>query len=73
MNIPDDPIIRNIERNGYYSRWGYSEEPRCPVCGSECGTVYKDSEGEIFGCDNCLTECDAWETEECFPNRGREW
>lgn len=42
--------------------------PHCPVCGSECEHVYrKDMTDEILGCENCITEQDAWETEACFP------
>lgn len=41
-------------------------EPRCPVCGAACSEVYRDEFFEIVGCDECVTEHDAWETEECF-------
>lgn len=35
--------------------------PRCPVCGDETDTLYKDKYGDIVGCDNCVTTKDAWE------------
>ena len=56
--IPDDP--RNTE---HYS----SRVPICPVCGAECEIVYKDGH-EIIGCNECITEEDAYEEEECFLN-----
>ena len=35
--------------------------PRCPVCGRECDTLYLDKENEVFGCEQCITLCDAYE------------
>lgn len=64
--ISDDPLIRYAEKNGF-APWNVPKEPRCPVCGSECETVYKDKMGDILGCDECLTAHDACEEEECFP------
>ena len=60
-DLPDHPVIRNLERTGYPD----GEEPRypkCPVCGGECETVYKTKDG----CDLCLRPVDAWECSECF-------
>ena len=71
MQIPDDPIIHAMQRTGF-PPWHKNEEPRCPCCGSDCSTVYK-VDGEIVGCDNCVNSFDAWDEEDCFPNRGREW
>ena len=68
MLIPDDPIIRCAEETGY-APWNQPEYPICPVCGNECEKVYKDSYGEIVGCDECLAEHDAWEEDECCPWR----
>ena len=28
----------------------------CPVCGDECGKLYKDLYGSIVGCDVCIEE-----------------
>ena len=43
--------------------------PHCPVCGSECEHVYLESfTDNILGCENCISEEDAWETEACFPD-----
>jgi len=35
--------------------------PRCPVCGAETDTLYRNKEYEIAGCDHCLTYIDAWD------------
>ena len=43
--------------------------PHCPVCGSECEHVYRENfTDNILGCENCISEEDAWETEACFPD-----
>lgn len=41
----------------------YPEEswPRCPICGAECDTYYRDREGETVGCGECIRAVDAWE------------
>ena len=44
-------------------------EPRrkthcCPVCGEPCEKLYKDKWGEIFACDECVEEVDAWEEDD---------
>jgi hypothetical protein len=59
----EHPEITNALNTGY--PYGEPESPRCPVCGSECETVYK-KDFEIIGCDNCIRARDAWETKECF-------
>lgn len=40
--------------------------PKCPVCGDECETVYKNCDGEVIACDGCIVSQDAleWEAEE---------
>nr|DAV97790.1 MAG TPA: protein of unknown function (DUF5318) [Caudoviricetes sp.] len=35
--------------------------PRCPVCGEETDTLYKNIYGETVGCDGCIRTVDAWE------------
>lgn len=35
--------------------------PRCPVCGEETDTLYKNICGETVGCDVCIRTVDAWE------------
>lgn len=46
-------------------------EPRCPVCGQYCGTIYKDG-NTIIGCDECVSAHDAFEIPECFPEYYKE-
>lgn len=71
IQIPDDPIVAHMERYGV-PPWLDDEQPHCPCCGAECNTIYK-ADSEIVGCDVCLIAGDAWDEEDCFPNRGREW
>ncbi len=46
--------------------WGYPrrprEDPRCPVCGRWCQTVYVRW-GHTLGCEKCVRAVDAWEME----------
>ena len=37
------------------------ENPRCPCCGEECETLYRDRAWRIVGCENCMETLDAWE------------
>ena len=63
-----NPIITNMERTGYPD--GKEPDfPRCPVCGEECETVYRDQYGAYVGCDVCMETKDAWEVEDCFPRK----
>lgn len=41
----------------------------CPLCRHRCDTIYRDSDGVIVGCDRCLEVVDAWEVNECFPEK----
>ena len=59
-DIPDHPIIRNMERTGYPDG-KEPAYPHCPCCHNECATVYL-YDGEVIGCDVCLTGKDAYET-----------
>lgn len=54
-DIPDHPVIRNMERTGYPDG-KIPFEPTCPVCDCECNTIYTDSINEILGCDQCVDE-----------------
>ena len=67
-NIPDHPVIRNMERTGYPDG-KEPEYPRCPICGEECETIYKSKDYDIVGCDECIRSIDAWDVEECFPGK----
>ncbi|MCM1439196.1 MAG: hypothetical protein NC131_08340 [Roseburia sp.] len=59
-DIPDHPIIQNCERTGYPDGRA-PDYPICPICGAECDTIYKDRDGTIFGCDECVSSVDAWD------------
>lgn len=57
--IPDDPVIRNMERTGYPDG-KEPQQPICPVCGEECDTLYFN-DGQIVGCENCIETRNAWD------------
>lgn len=60
--LGDHPVIRNMERTGFPD--GKCEEwPVCPACGGETDLFYFDVDGDLVGCDNCVTTKDAWEHE----------
>ena len=63
----DHPEIENALRTGYPH--GEPDYPHCPICDFEAETFYKDSMGDVIGCENCITEVDAWEetaNAECY-------
>lgn len=66
--VRDHPIIENLERTGYPDG-KEPTYPRCPICGEECETIYKSKDYEIVGCDCCIRTTDAWEVENCFPEK----
>lgn len=49
--------------------WGVHDYPSppepddayCPVCNQICETLYRNWEGEIVGCDQCIDRVDAYE------------
>lgn len=58
------------------SFWGHQDNPfppdephrpRCPVCGDECTIIYKQG-NEALGCENCITQDDAWEEPACMED-----
>ncbi len=66
MNIPDHPVISNMERTGTPDGKNPTY-PICPACGEECVIVYKDRFGAYIGCDGCVEAKDAWKVDVCFP------
>ena len=66
MNIPDYPVISNMERTGTPDG-RKPTYPSCPFCGKECETMYKNRHGAYIGCDVCVETKDAWEVDLCFP------
>lgn len=61
-NIPDDPVIRCVERTGH-PPWEKDDSAyECPICGKECETLYVDrGTYEVLGCDNCIRAYDVWD------------
>ena len=50
MRTPEPPV----------SPPDYDEHlPECPVCGEEADTFYKNSDGDIVGCMECIRAVDA--------------
>lgn len=53
------------------SFWGHQDNPFppaddncpiCPICGENCTTVFRlKKTGEVYGCNKCIREQDAWE------------
>ncbi len=54
----DHPNISRAMTTGYHD---LDSEPTCPVCGDYCSKIYRDSLGNVVGCDNCISCVDAWE------------
>ena len=67
-DIPDHPVIRNLESAGYPAG-KEPQYPHCPVCSAECETIYQDRYGAYVGCDVCMETKDAWEVADCFPGK----
>ena len=67
-DVFDDPIVRDLERMGYPEE----AEPRCPVCGRICETIYTYDGVEIAGCDMCLIAKDACDCPQCYPEKAKE-
>lgn len=61
LDIPDHPDIRMMEQYGTLHPEEDDYVPYCPICGKECDTVYTDKDGEVFGCDNCVSHHDAFD------------
>lgn len=69
-DIPDHPIIRNLERTGLpHPEIDEDEEPICPVCGEACSTAFLDSNGDALGCENCIQRKDAWDFPDYLPKQ----
>ena len=62
FDIPDHPVIQNMERTGYPD----GKEPpeiRCPVCGWDSEEFYVAKDGTIVGCDCCIRTKQYYEME----------
>ena len=40
--------------------------PRCPICGEECSTIFRNVDGDIVGCDECIQLQDVVYVDECW-------
>jgi hypothetical protein len=52
-----------MERTGFPD----GQEPKlpvCPVCGEECDEFYRDKDGDILGCENCIDIVDSYVLED---------
>ena len=68
-DVPDHPIVRNMERTGYPDG-KEPVSPHCPICGEECETIYRERYGGLYvGCNVCVETKDAWEVSDCFPRK----
>lgn len=71
-NIPDHPVIRNMERTGYPDG-KEPEYPHCPVCqASEISEIYIQADTGISGCEACITRKDAEDVPE-FQDASSEY
>lgn len=68
-DLPDHPVIQNMERTGYPD----GKEPTfpiCPVCGEECEEIFRDKDLNIVGCDICIKQSDAMGGAGVLPRKG---
>ena len=68
MEQLEHPQITNALRTGWPDG-KKPEYPKCPVCGQDCGELFKDILGNVLGCDECVRPTNAWEAPECFPEK----
>ena len=54
--LADAPWIREAENDGMPD----GPDPKCPLCGQECSTLYV-VDGEVLGCENCVETVDAYD------------
>lgn len=55
-NIPDDPIIERLMRCGEDD----GLRPFCPICSRECNSLYLDTDGDVIGCEHCISQTDSF-------------
>ena len=72
FDIPDDPIIRSLERTGTVP-WVPDELPICPICGEECDTAYYDRYGEAVGCECCIRRDDPYKDIQFLPGMAHRY
>lgn len=63
-DLPDHPDIERAQRTGYPDA-REDRENVCPICGGGGGYLfYKNQDGEVVGCEVCLTTIEPYEYEE---------
>lgn len=56
----EHPDITRARRTGYPDK---QIELRCPICGSECETIFLSSTSDVLGCEECVQ---VWPAETYF-------
>ena len=54
-------ILGRGECNGCMDCKGEDKQYFCPICGEEVDALYVSADGDIVGCDNCISYKEAWE------------
>lgn len=57
IEIQNAPWIRDAEAFGMDD----PEPVLCPNCHEECETLFVSSDGDVLGCENCVTTNDAFD------------
>lgn len=47
-----------------YARAKETCYPTCPECGASVSEFYKNRDGDVVGCENCVSSVNAWEVSE---------
>lgn len=50
-----------LEMDRHLNSLEEQEPPICPVCEYECETFYYGIDSDIIGCENCVSNKDAWQ------------
>ena len=71
-DLPDHPVVQNLERTGYPD----GKEPRYPSAAPSAARSAKPSTKTDTAHTSAATLCmetkDAWEVEDCFPERSED-
>ena len=58
----DNPIYAGIRGwNGFSDCEPELPSPSCPACGSEAERFYTDGDGDVIGCEECISVLQYWE------------
>lgn len=53
--------IRGGECTGCMACHSDPEPVHCEICGKEVEYLYKDKDGDVVGCDNCISKIDPYD------------